>query len=394
MHQTRAADNQREIASRPGAPGRASSRLRHPLSGSDLRTLLALLGSNGPVSPRALPTVGVVLLAALLRWPFSSVERMRVAYVRRRSPPVVHGPVFIVGHWRTGTTHLYNMLAASGQFGYVSPFAAGLPWDMLGLARVLRPFLERAVPSHRLIDDVPVTPDAPQEDEIALASMTTPSFYHGLYFPRRLREHIDRGLFFERCSAQEVERWKRTFVYFIEKVAMDQGARALLVKNPAHTARVALLRELFPNAKFIHLKRNPYLVFASMKNFYDKLLRALALQRYDEQMVEDVILDTYSRMMHRLLRDSRELPSGSFADVRFENLEARPLQELERVYGELGLEGFDEARPRIRAYLARTADYRKNRYRLPARWVRCVQWHWRPFIDEWGYAAPPEARSP
>ena len=50
---------------------------------------------------------------------------------------------------------------------------------MLTLGRWLEPLLLKTLPSERFIDNVPVMPDSPQEDEIALANMTEPSFYHG-----------------------------------------------------------------------------------------------------------------------------------------------------------------------------------------------------------------------
>ena len=65
-------------------------------------------------------------------------------------------PVFIVGYWRSGTTHLHNVLSQAPQFGYVSPLAAGLPWDVLGIVRALRPLLERVLPSDRYVDNVQV----------------------------------------------------------------------------------------------------------------------------------------------------------------------------------------------------------------------------------------------
>ena len=60
--------------------------------------------------------------------------------------------------------------------------------------------LERALPKHRYIDAIPVTPASPQEDEIALASMTPISFYHGIYFPSKIHEHLRKGLFLEGCT--------------------------------------------------------------------------------------------------------------------------------------------------------------------------------------------------
>jgi omega-hydroxy-beta-dihydromenaquinone-9 sulfotransferase len=63
-----------------------------------------------------------------------------------------------------------------------------MPWEALGLARVLRPFVEHYLAKDRLIDSVRVRSDSPTEDEIALANMHPLSYNHAMYFPRRFRE--------------------------------------------------------------------------------------------------------------------------------------------------------------------------------------------------------------
>ena len=129
-------------------------------------------------------------------------------------------PVFILGHWRSGTTHLYNIMTKSGAWGYVPPVATGLPWDLFGIARAFNPLLEKALPKHRFIDNIPVTPDSPQEDEIAMANMSDLSFYHGIYFPQAFGELVRRGLFFEGCSEREVLNWQERFIYLLRKLCL------------------------------------------------------------------------------------------------------------------------------------------------------------------------------
>ncbi|MEO0949430.1 MAG: sulfotransferase, partial [Cyanobacteria bacterium J06641_5] len=163
-------------------PTRLSPRLLHPLMGANLRTLWQIAKRNGGVAPECLPQLALAAGATILRWPFTAYERGLVA--RSPLPENTPPPIFIVGHWRSGTTFLYNLLSRSPQFAYVSPLATGLPWDFLTLARLVKPILEKALPKERFIDNVRVNPDSPQEDEIGLASMQVLSFYHGLYFPK------------------------------------------------------------------------------------------------------------------------------------------------------------------------------------------------------------------
>lgn len=362
-------------------------RLFHPLNGSNLSTLIAVLWRNGLVAPERLPHAGLALLSTLMRWPFYSLEKIRVARMIRAAPPMAP-PIFIVGHWRSGTTHLYNILSKSPDFGYVTPLATGMPWDMLGLVALLRPLLEKSLPDHRFIDPIPVRPDSPQEDEAAMANMGPLSFYHGLYFPKRFRENFDRGVFFEGCSAEDIERWRRSFVYFLRKVSLDQKGRRLVIKNPVYTARIALLREIWPGAQFIHVTRNPYEVFQSMRNFYVKLFEELALQPFDGVDIDRAILDDYPRLMNRLLAESAGLSAREFAELRYDDLVADPLGEIERLYRALELPGFERARPAFAAYLESVAGYRTSRYRQAPEGAERVARAWAPFIERWGYGRP------
>jgi hypothetical protein len=374
-------------SSRTAADRAGAAKVAHPLWGADLGTLIRALARSGGVPARSWPLLAGFFGSALGRAPFTLYERWRTRHLRR-AVPTVPAPIFIVGHWRSGTTHLYNVLSKSGQFGYVPPLATGLPWDFLSLGRLMRPILEKALPDQRLIDSIPVNPDSPQEDEIALASMTVLSFYHGLYFPQRFQETFNRGIFFEDCSEREIADWTETFIYFLEKVSRLFDGKRLLIKNPAYTARVGYLRDIWPEARFIHIHRNPYDVFHSMKNFYAKLLPAFALQDYGHVDIEAAVLRAYPRMMDRLLADAAACPPNRFAEVRFESFEAAPLDTLAAVYDRLDLAGFAEAEPRFRRYVASISDYKKNEWPHPPDSVAKVREAWGRFAERWGYAPP------
>ncbi|MEM8810856.1 MAG: sulfotransferase [Cyanobacteria bacterium P01_G01_bin.38] len=360
-----------------------SPRLLHPLMGSNPKTLQTLLSRNG--TGRYPVHLAIILAATLLRWPFSAYERWQVT---RAPVPFQTSPIFIVGHWRSGTTFLYNVLSHDPQFAYVSPIATGLPWDFLTLGKVLQPILERALPEGRFIDRVPVHPDSPQEDEIALASMQPCSFYHGLYFPKNFVQNFNTGIFFEQCSPQSIKDWQQAITHFYTKLQRQQPNQQLLIKNPVYTARIAQLRSLWPNAKFIHIYRNPYIVFQSTLNFYIKLFQELALQPFDQVPISELVLNSYPKMMETLFREAKTLPPQDFIELRFETFEATPLEQLQSIYDQLGLAGWETAKPAFQTYLATQKRYQKNQYSFSEDVVKQVQARWQPFIKYWGYQPP------
>jgi omega-hydroxy-beta-dihydromenaquinone-9 sulfotransferase len=338
-----------------------------------------------PPSAAGLPRLAIALASSIARLPFTLTERAWTALALQRAGLVLP-PIFIVGHMRSGTTHLHNLLAASGQFATVPPVVAGMPWEALGLARVLRPFVEQYLPEDRLIDSVPVRGDSPTEDEIALANMHPLSYYHAMYFPRRFAETYRRGLLLE--GAGEVVDWQRTLRHYVGKLSALGAGRSLLLKSPGYTAQIRAIRALWPDARFVHIYRDPYVVFVSSCRALRTVLRELALQSHHHVPVDEVVLELYPRIMGRLLEEADRLPSHAIVHVRFEELERDPLGQVERIYRSIKLDDYEVARPRIAAYLRSIQHYTKSSYTFSEESVRRVSEQWQPFIVYFGYLPP------
>ncbi len=360
----------------------------HPLLGADLATLGRLTAANRiPLS--MWPRLAAFFGSALGRLPLSLAERIHVGL---QDDPLedMPAPVFILGHWRSGTTHLFNLMSRDPRFAWPDPIATGLPWDFLLLGRALRPLLKRALPESRLIDNVAVNPDSPQEDEIALASMQTLSYYHALYFPKDLPGHFERGAFPDAAgvSNRGLERRARRLKHYSRKLLLNMPGDTLLVKNPIHTGQVAWIRSIWPEARFIHIHRNPYIVFESTRNFYRKLLPAYALQPFEVEAAEPLILDAYPRMLERLYAHTDDLPANQFIEISYDELDAQPLACLAQVYRQLGLEGFEDIEHDLREYLDSIRDYKKNPHRFTAETLDKVDAAWGEYLARWGYERP------
>ena len=343
-------------------------RVFHPLSGADPLTLLGLLRHGAP-SPRGAPAYAVALACSLARLPFTLAEAAASPLLPQPAPPV-----FIVGHPRSGTTHLHNLMAASGRFATVPPVLAGMPWEGRGLGRLMRPFVNMYLPETRLIDQVRLGPDAPTEDEVALANMCALSYFHALYFPRRFAETYARGLLLEGATEAEVAGRERALRRYVR--TMSRRGRALLLKNPAYTAQVGWLRRLYPETRFVHIHRDPCAVFASARRSVRTVLRELALQSWDDGEVDEAILRAYPPMMEALMRDARDLPPGRLAHVSFEALLTDPLGELEAVWAALGLPEPEASLAAVEGYLATVEGYRQNPNALTPAERRAVRRRW------------------
>jgi len=356
--------------------------------GARLELLLRTLIARGGVSVPHVPTAGAMVLSAAARLPFRAIEHIELARRRRASGLRVEAPVFIVGHWRSGTTHLHNLLGHSPSFGIITPLASGIPDEVLTLGRWFRPLLERALPENRHVDRVAVKPQSPQEDEIPLANMGSPSIYNGLYFPSRLEREIERGVFFEGVSETERRRWAKLHRRLIEKIAIQQGRSRVLVKNVVYAARIEELLKVWPDARFILIRRNPYEVYASTMNYYRKLLAMLALEPYEHVDIERIVLETYPRLMDRYLESAEHVPATHLGETTYERLIADPIGELARLHEQLALPGWEDARPRIEGYLESISGYERNRFTMRVAEAQRVEQAWGSYIHRWGYERP------
>jgi hypothetical protein len=351
-----------------------------------------MLWRHGGVSARHALRLAIVIAICLLRWPSSIVEDIRIgkrARAVRFDPP----PLFIVGHWRSGTTFLQNVLSRDPQFCYPTLVEAMNPYDLLDApwSPWLRRLLFRAFPDTRPMDDVPVRADLPMEEEFALAAMGAPSFINCFYFPRNLSQTFVREVMIAGTGETEAKRWSEALRYFLAKIAALHPGKRLLLKSPANSARVARLLQEFPDARFIHIHRDPIEVFRSSRRLYARMLPLLALQDYDISKIDEHIMRSYDLVMDRLREELPGVPAGRLCTVRYDNLVARPIETVGRIYRELDLGGFETAKPHMERFLAGTPVKPAPAVPLDAALERQLRERWRRHFDWLGYSFPQRA---
>ncbi len=362
-------------------------KLIHPLAGCTLPVWLKLLTTYGGVDSIGWTQAASASLVTTLGAPLRMYERLRFGRAiaaQKLDPP----PVFIIGHWRSGTTNMHNHLLRDPQFGHLSFLHCQAPWAFLTAGPLAQRLFAKLAPTKRPMDNVEFGLNEPMSEDFALGAMTDITHYHSYYFPR-LGDHIfRRTILFEGLSEAEIERWQQTYRYLLQKVAVANDGKQLLLKNPAHSGRLPTILKMFPNARFIHVYRNPYVVIASTLKLMDRFLHLLGLQRHDWEAVQEATLVRYQLLMERLLRDKDLIPRDQLFEVSHEEMTSRPLEVLEQAYAHLSLPGFETARPRQQAYVESLTNYETNRYRFDDATIA----HWSPFlkaaIDRWGYQPP------
>lgn len=369
--------------SQPTRPSNAE----HPVALGSFCSWMRVLRRSGGIDRPYIPRAAFVTFTTLLTSPLRFWEWAR--YGRKIRGTAIHPAlVFIIGHWRSGTTYLHHLLCQDENLGCLTTFQAMAPgFCLIGDGAIKRFIAKQAKARYptRLIDNIPLAFDAPQEDEFALANLAPYSFIHTFSFPRQAQGLFDRCVLFDGLSKAARSQWIATYLTLLRKATLANRGKRLVVKNCAHTARIPMLLELFPAARFIHIYRNPYEVFLSTLHMHRTVLPRSQLQKIEPDQVETCVLRFYDQLMRRFLADRSLIPAGHLVEIRFEDLEASPLSQLRQVYDRLGLPGFAAAEPRFRSYIDAVATYRKNVYELGGHVIATVNQHWSYAFDQWGY---------
>ncbi|MEX2578748.1 MAG: sulfotransferase [Verrucomicrobiales bacterium] len=375
-----------ESAASEKAPG------LHPLAGARLRVFLRHALFTPALDSRTRYQRFIAWLGQCLRFPLATIEKVKYNGAIHRQT-LEKPPVFLVGHWRSGTTHLHNLMSRDLQFGYLKFTETAMPLDMLGpKVRIARRLIDRALPEDRGFDKVRLTLDEPQEEEMALGNLNPIGYYNIYYFPRDMVYHRDRSLFFEGASPSEIERFRRNYEFLVRKVSYAKFGRQLLFKNPPSTTRLPMILEMFPDAKFVHIVRNPWEVYSSTRSHFPRVFNAFAWQNFQDVDIPEYTLETYEKLMRRYLEDRErlQLPGNQLVETTYEKVVADPVAEIGRIYDRLEIGGKDKGLERIAEYAETLQDYTRNAHAIEAEQADRIRDRWKFAFDAWGYdLAPP-----
>lgn len=272
---------------------------------------------------------------------------------------VEHPPIFILGHWRSGTTLLHNLMTMDPEMTYANLYQCLYPGNFLLTEGIVTKLTKYIIPKTRPMDNMATTWHTPQEDEIALAIDCGLSPYLMTGFP--MRQDI-YGRFYDPRDMTEDERttWKASLLRLIKKLTIRKN-RPVVLKSPSHTYRVATLLEMFPNAKFVYIYRDPYAVYNSSMHLRQTMFAENALFPNSMEGSEDEMVMMYEKCI-RTYEDTKSLiPAGNLHEIRFEDLEVDPLGEVAQIYKVLGLESWSLVEPLIKAELSELMAYKRIR---------------------------------
>jgi len=341
----------------------------------------------GAFPPRKIPVAALFLYKSSLMVPARWAEDALVG--ARIRAQVLEPPLFVVGHYRSGTTLLLKLLSGDDRFSTVKTFNFLFPHCPPAAQRVVQPALQAALTAirfkHYHFNDYLYDLDDPIEEDMVLlgASSRYSAFWAELFPKGYLDGRVETWLDLDDPAKRA--RWLDAYRHALQKIAHYQGGKPLLLKNPPNTARIGALVDAFPGARFLYIRRNPFQVFYSTFQLWKRtLLPHYALQSVSDADVERFVLTHYRKLMSAYDAQKHLIPDGRLAEIAYEDLKKDPLGTLRTAYPRMGLE-FGPAEAGIQAKIDDERAYVPYTYTFDDATQDRVEEAWGEWIHRWGY---------
>ena len=258
---------------------------------------------------------------SVLYW-ISEAKYQKRAETLKLDPP----PIFVIGHWRTGTTLLHDLFSVDPNLAYPTTFECFFPHHFLLTEGMLPKVMKRLLPKKRPQDDVPVGFDRPQEEEFGMMMLGegTPYLTHAWPRLRSRRQRISR---LQGRAEPEKKKWADAYMWFYRRLLLKHGGKRLVMKTPANAARLKLLTKLFPDARYVYLARNPLNVFPSTVKLWRALYSVQGLHNPPrlDPWLDDYVLDMFARLTEDYEEDRHLIPKDRLVELRYEDFVKDPV---------------------------------------------------------------------
>ncbi len=357
----------------------------HQLYISSNFLLIKLLFQN-KIAKNKITKVVSIILATWISLPLRWIQNIYLIPKKIRYKKIKTDPIFIIGHWRSGTTHLHYLMYKDEKFITLEAFQAFFYRIAFVSKGFIRPLLNKLMPLKRPQDNVEINAYAPTEEEHPLTNITEKSGMQSFFFPKNWAYFNSYNLF-ENISQNKINRWLKTYNKLLLQIEwFNKKNKQLLLKNPHNTARIAELIKHYPSAKFIYIHRNPYDVFQSMLHLYNKTIKSQFLQHCSDEEIKARIIECYKKTINYYIERKKQIPKSQLIEVSYDQLSNEPIYVIKRIYEELKIDGFDKVEPKIIDYLNSIGNYQKNKFEtISEHDLKLINESWDFSFKKWAY---------
>jgi hypothetical protein len=355
-----------------------------PLAGTSINNWIKLLVENRfGVDWQFIPKALYITFMVTAITPFRLYEKIK--FSKKVEHVKLNPLLFIVGHFRGGTTFLHYLMGQDEALTYLSTMETMAPWVFLENEQLFGSMVKKHLPEKRPMDDLEMSASLPYEDEYAMANLSPYSFYHGWYFPRKINHYFRKYVLFENVSDEIVEKWKLTYSYLLKKISYKHKGKKILLKSLVNTGRIKLLLDTFSDSKFIHIYRNPYKVYLSTWRLYEKILPLFSFQHVKREEMDSFILEFYKKIYTKYLDEKKLIPKENIVELKYENFIKDPVKILGEIYEKLELKGFKKAQQQFKIFVDKHKSYKPHHYEIDEHIRKKIYNEWEFAFKQFGY---------
>ena len=353
------------------------------LIGTTFGRLFRLILRNGGLSLRYFNRFLFLLQGSIWSSVFSFIEKVKYQNTLRRHPEVSN-PVIIVGHWRTGSTFLHQLISLDGLITTPVVVRVSVPESFLVAESYFRAVMKKVVSKTRPMDNVKLGPDEPQEDEYALLKTAKHTPLEKLIFPDK-KKHFSKTLL-QINESSFSENQIKNLQAFVKKLHFKKSG-TLLLKNPFHSYRISEIKKAFPEARFIHIYRNPSKVIPSTVNMLNIIGRQNILK--GKWLPENIftITDSFNYLWRNIKSQLFTLPEKDYIEIKYEDFEQNPKKYIKEIYDFFGFHYSEKFDSTIDEFLKSVRNYKKNKFELSSEEKEYIDNNCAEFLNHYGYNA-------
>jgi hypothetical protein len=353
------------------------------LAGTTLKNFLAVCKGH-VVERKYWRKLVLSALVCLIFEIFNAVERLfwkkRIVRFELKEPPV-----FIIGPWRSGTTLLHNLLSQDPVAAYATTFQAVFPNLLLTQSFWIKPVANYIGPSSRPFDNVRMDMDFPQEEEFGLMNLQPYSIYKFFLFPSDFDQIIQDELFTGNLCEEGIVLWKKKYKEMVAKAVFNTGGARYISKNPCNIARLGLLKEIYPDAKFIFIHRSPYKTVESLYRFILEVFPGVQLEATPVDFTREKVVLLYEKIIRTYLNDRCLIDPKNLVELRMEDFFENPVGSIRDIYKSFNYDNFNELKPALEQYLINEGQSRNGIYEMEEETVRLVNLYLSDVLKVLGY---------
>jgi hypothetical protein len=353
------------------------------LAGSTLKNIRALEQGHQVEARyrfKYMATLGVAGLLEVLNLTERLATQKRIREYTFGSPPV-----FIIGFWRSGTTLLHNLLCQDPQAAYTTTFQTVFPNLVLTQSWWLKPVVNMFLPPERPYDNVSMDMDFPQEEDFGMMNLQPTTIYKFFIYPGDFDRIVSEELFTARISPEKLALWKAAYRSMMVKAIFNTGGIRYIGKNPCHLARIGLMLEMFPDAKFIFIHRHPYKVIESLYHFILSIFPGVQLQDIPDTYTRQTVVDLYRKSLDAYFSTRSLIPPENLIEIKLDDFQMDIAGNMHKVYEKFNLGDYLQVSGRIDKFIAANPAPDRNAVPPSPETIRLVKEQAGHIIQQLGY---------